>query len=160
MIDPSTLPFRPCVGIALFNDAGKVFLGERVDQSGSWQLPQGGVDEGEDIERAFFREMKEEIGTDKATIIRIHNKPLRYRFPAHLIGGKLDGRYAGQEQRWIAARFTGVDSDIRLDAHDPPEFQAWKWAKLASIINSAVSFKRDTYIEVIRAFHDLAEVHD
>lgn len=149
------LPYRPCVGLALFNAAGRVFVGERVDSPGSWQMPQGGIDPGETVEQAFFREMREEIGTDRAEILRIHDTPLRYRLPPRLLGKLWDGKWGGQEQTWVAARFTGTDADIAIDAHDPPEFQAWQWVSLEDAPGLIVPFKRKTYEEVIRAFRDL-----
>lgn len=148
-------PYRPCVGIALFGPQNRVFVGERIDSPGAWQLPQGGIDDGESVTDAFFREMGEELGTIKADIIRIHDKKLRYSLPPHLLNRLWDGRYAGQEQTWVAARFTGADSDIDLRAHTPPEFQAWQWVALNDILDLIVPFKRDTYREVIAAFRDI-----
>lgn len=150
------LPYRPCVGITLFNSAGKVFVGERIDTPGSWQMPQGGIDEGEDLLTAFFREMREEIGTDKATILQVLDRPLRYKLPPHLIARLWGGRFGGQEQHWVAARFTGTDADIIIDAHHPAEFSRWQWVALPDILDLIVPFKRDTYNEVIGAFRNLA----
>ncbi len=150
------LPFRPCVGICLFNEAGKVFAGERIDNPGAWQLPQGGIDPGEEIEQAFFRELREEVGTDKADILRIMDRPLRYRLPPHLLGKLWDGKWGGQEQTWVAARFNGLDVDIDLQAHDPAEFRAWKWIRLDDILTLGVAFKRDTYRQVIEAFREFS----
>ena len=157
--DFSNLPFRPCVGIALFNDEGKVFVGERIDTPGAWQMPQGGIDAGEDIKVAFYREMVEEIGTDKADILRIMDHPLRYTLPPHLLGKLWNGQYGGQEQIWVAARFTGAESDIVIHTgHNgaDPEFKAWKWVSFDEILDLIVPFKRDTYREVIAAFADIA----
>ncbi len=150
------LPYRPCVGITLFNAEGKVFVGERLDSPGAWQMPQGGIDPGEDAETAFFREMKEEIGTDKAEILRIHDEPLRYELPPRLQGRLWGGKYRGQEQVWIAARFHGTDADIKILAHNPPEFGRWQWVALDEVQNLIVPFKRDTYAKVIAVFKDLA----
>lgn len=155
MTDFSHLPYRPCVGMTIFSRDGRVFVGERLDSPGAWQMPQGGVDEGENTELAFFREMREEIGTDKADILRIMDRPLRYDLPPRLLGKLWDGRYRGQEQTWVAARFTGTNSDIRIDAHTPPEFGRWQWVKLDEVIDLIVPFKRDTYRTVIEAFRDL-----
>ena len=150
------LPFRPCVGITLFNHVDKIFVGERIDNPGSWQMPQGGIDEGESVEDAFFREMLEEIGTDKADILKIMDKPLRYELPSYLRGKLWGGKWGGQEQTWVAARFTGTDTDINIYAHNPPEFQKWQWVALDDALGLIVPFKRDTYREVIAAFRDLA----
>ena len=149
------LPYRPCVGIALFNDDNHVFVGERIDNPGAWQMPQGGIDEGETVEDAFFREMEEEIGSTLAEIIRVHDTPLRYELPPHLIGKLWNGQFGGQEQIWVAARFMGLDSDINIHAHRQPEFQAWQWAPLDQILDLIVPFKRNTYAEVITAFKDI-----
>lgn len=153
--DDDGIAYRPCVGIALFNAAGRIFVGERLDNPGAWQMPQGGIDPDEDLTQAFFREMKEEIGTDKADIIRIHDRKLRYRLPPHLEGRLWNGRWGGQEQTWIAARFTGTDADIDIAAHDPPEFGAWQWVALDEVLDLIVPFKRNTYREVIAAFSGL-----
>ena len=158
--DFSSLPYRPCVGIALFNTDGKVFVGERIDTPGAWQMPQGGIDDGEGIKAAFYRELVEEVGTDKADIIRIMERPLRYDLPPHLLGKLWNGQYAGQEQIWIAARYTGRDDDIIIHTgHNgaDPEFRAWKWVSLDDILNLIVPFKRDTYRAVIEEFSDLAK---
>lgn len=149
------LPYRPCVGITLFNHNRQVFVGERIDNPGAWQMPQGGVDPGEDIETAFFREMREEIGTDKARIIRIMGRPLRYELPSLLQQKLWDGQYRGQEQIWVAGQFLGHDDDILINAHQPPEFQQWKWVGLEQIIDMIVPFKRDIYHAVIDAFRDI-----
>lgn len=151
----SGLPYRPCVGLCIFNRDGKVFVGERIDSPGAWQMPQGGT-EGQDIRIAALREMKEETGTDKAEIIRIHDTPLRYDIPedvrARISWGK---DFAGQEQTWVALRFTGTDDDIKLDADDHPEFCRYKWVPLADVPNMIVPFKIKTYEEVARIFADI-----
>jgi putative (di)nucleoside polyphosphate hydrolase len=150
------LPYRPCVGLCIFNHDGKVFVGERIDSPGAWQMPQGGT-EGQDIRIAALREMKEEIGTDKAEIIRIHDTPLRYDIPedvrARISWGK---EFAGQEQTWVALRFTGTDADIKLDADDHPEFSRYQWVPLAEVPNMIVPFKIGTYEHVAKAFADIA----
>ncbi len=149
------LPYRPCVGLCIFNKDGKVFVGERIDTPGAWQMPQGGT-EGQDIRIAALREMKEEIGTDKAEIIRIHDKPLRYDIPedvrTRISWGK---EFAGQEQTWVALRFTGTDADIKLDADDHPEFCRYQWVPLAEVPKMIVPFKISTYEHVAEAFADI-----
>jgi putative (di)nucleoside polyphosphate hydrolase len=150
------LPYRPCVGLCLFNADGKVFVGERLDSKGAWQMPQGGIDAGEDIVTAAFRELKEEIGTDKAEIIRIHPQTFKYDIPddvrARLPWGH---QYKGQEQTWVAMRFTGHDSDIKLDAWDHPEFARYQWVALADVPRMIVPFKITTYEHVAKAFADI-----
>jgi len=147
--------YRPCVGITLLNENGTIFVGERIDHPGSWQMPQGGIDEGEELEDAFFREMREEIGTDQADILKVMDKPLRYDLPSYLQQKLWGGKWIGQEQTWIAARFTGSDEDINIFAHNPSEFQKWQWADRESLLELIVPFKRDTYKEVIAAFADI-----
>lgn len=147
----TVLPYRPNVGAVLFNARGDIFVARRADlpnaegPAGGWQLPQGGIDEGEDPRIAVTRELKEEIGTDKAEIIGEHPEWLTYDLPPHLIGVALKGQYRGQRQRWFALRFTGAESDIRLDLDPHPEFDAWRWARLAELPMLAVSFKRPIY---------------
>lgn len=150
------LPYRACVGIALFNSDGKIFVAERIDSPGSWQMPQGGIDDGETVEDAFRRELLEEVGTDKAEIIRIYDKKLRYSLPPHLLGRLWNGKYAGQEQTWVAARFTGNDADINIYHHHFPEFQAWQWVMPDESLTLIVPFKRETYREVLEAFRDIS----
>ncbi len=151
------LPYRPCVGICLFNKSAQVFIGERLDQPGAWQLPQGGIDRGETWEDATFREMKEEVGTNEAKILGRLEEPLRYDLPDHLLGKLWSGKYRGQEQIWVAALFTGEDMDIDITAHTFPEFRAWKWAPLQSIVDIMVPFKRPTYEKIANAFQHYAE---
>ena len=153
--DMNNLPYRPCVGLAVFNVHGNVFVGNRIDTPGAWQMPQGGIDEGEDIKTAALRELKEEIGTDKVTIIRIANKKIRYDVPMELSTKHWGGKYRGQEQTWVALRFTGDDSDIKLDAHLPQEFDKWQWVPLQQTVDLIVPFKRETYRSVIELFKDI-----
>ena len=152
----SSLPYRPCVGLCIFNRDGNVFVGERLDSMEAWQMPQGGIDAGEDIVTAAMREMLEEVGTDKAEIIRIHDNPLRYDIPedvrARISWGK---EFAGQEQTWVALRFTGEESDIRLDAWEHPEFGRYQWVPLPEVPKLIVPFKISTYEEVARIFADI-----
>ena len=157
MTDPyAHLPYRAGVGVALFDAKGHVFVGQRLDTPGAWQMPQGGIDAGEDVETAFFRELREETGTDKADILRVHPDILRYDLPPHLLGRLWNGQYRGQDQTWIAARFTGSDADIDIAAHDPPEFGQWQWVPLQDSLKLIVPFKREIYARVITAFGDLA----
>jgi putative (di)nucleoside polyphosphate hydrolase len=148
--------YRPCVGIALFNEQGQVFVGERIDTPGAWQMPQGGIDEGENLTFAAFREMKEEIGTDKASILKIHDQKIKYHLPDTLRQKLWNGKYAGQEQTWIAMRFEGQDSDIILDADERPEFSNWQWVDLGKTPDLIVPFKRETYEQIIEAFKEFS----
>jgi len=156
-------PYRPNVGIALFNTAGFVLIGRRFQDDGpeiilpflEWQMPQGGIDEGETPVEAGFRELKEEIGTDKAALLRELPEWLTYDLPPHLLGVALHGRFRGQRQKWLAMRFTGEDTDINIATADP-EFAHWKWLAVEALPRLIVPFKRDTYTKVIAAFRDLA----
>ncbi len=149
--DYAHLPYRPNVGAVLFDRRGYVLAARRADlpnaegAAGVWQLPQGGIDEGEDPATAVLRELREEVGTDNATILAEHPAWLSYDLPPHLLGRALGGRYRGQRQRWFALRFLGADTDIRLDLDPHPEFDAWKWVKLAALPTLEVGFKRETY---------------
>ncbi|MGD0865398.1 MAG: RNA pyrophosphohydrolase [Rhizomicrobium sp.] len=150
------LPYRPCVGVMLINREGLVFVGKRIDQTvEGWQMPQGGIDDGESPLEAAFREMKEEIGTNNAEFLRELDEWLEYDLPAHLLGIGLHGRYRGQRQKWIAMRFRGDDSEIDI-ATPQPEFESWKWLAIEALPRLIVPFKRDTYAKVIAAFRDLA----
>jgi len=131
----NNLLYRPCVGIALFNNDGKVFVGERIDTPGAWQMPQGGIDEDEDVHIAAMRELKEETGTNQASILEILGEKIRYDLPVERQKEFWNGKYVGQEQTWIAMRFTGKDSDIVLDADDNPEFSQWQWIDLKGTLD-------------------------
>jgi putative (di)nucleoside polyphosphate hydrolase len=154
------LPYRANVGAVLFNKHGLVFVARRTGAEGTaggWQLPQGGLDDGERPRDAVLRELEEEIGTRNASIIGEHPDWVSYDLPAELIGKAWCGRYRGQCQRWFALRFTGRDSDIRLDLDPHPEFDAWKWIPLVELPNVAVSFKRDIYAMLAQSFAEYAK---
>jgi putative (di)nucleoside polyphosphate hydrolase len=156
------LPYRPNVGAVLFNPNGLVFVARRADlpnaegPAGGWQLPQGGIDAGEDPRTAVLRELEEEIGTSRAEVIGEHPEWLTYDLPADLVGIAWRGRYRGQRQRWFALRFTGQDSDVRLDLDPHPEFNAWRWVELAELPELAVPFKRSIYETLARSFAPIA----
>lgn len=152
-------PYRPCVGIALFHADGRVFVGERIDTPGAWQMPQGGIDDGEDIKTAAYRELLEETGAkqDQADILRIADEAISYDLPAHLQDKLWGGRYAGQKQTWVAMRFKGHDQDININNHDPAEFSQWQWIDLDKTLDLIVPFKRETYQKIISLFSDLID---
>lgn len=158
----TNLPYRPNVGAVLFNNAGQVFVARRADMpnaegpAGGWQLPQGGIDKGEDPSVAVFRELKEEIGTANAEIIGEHPEWLTYDLPPNLLGIAWRGKYRGQRQRWFAMRFLGNDTEIRLDLDPHPEFDAWRWAGLAELPALAVPFKRPIYEVLVSSFASFA----
>lgn len=161
-IDPTTLPYRHSVGLCLFNTQGRVLIAERRDKRGSWQMPQGGVMKGEALHITALRELKEEIGTDRAELIAHIPEKLRYEFPDWLQyrGGVFRGKYRGQEQDWFALRYLGQDSDIQLvNEHEKelPEFVAWRWAELPEILGLIVDFKRPVYERVVAEFQPIAE---
>ena len=148
-------PYRPCVGIMLINQQGDIFGGQRLDnRAEAWQMPQGGIDEGEDVETACFREMREEIGTNKADILRLHPDWLNYDIPRPLADNLWSGAYRGQTQKWVALRFTGEDTDINIQTEDP-EFISWQWLSPDELIQRAVPFKRDVYTNIMDEFKDL-----
>jgi putative (di)nucleoside polyphosphate hydrolase len=158
------LGYRPCVGVMLVNADGKVFVAERLDSrhgtnhtAGFWQMPQGGVDEGEDLEQAALRELAEETGVagGSVTIIKRTAEALRYDLPDELIGKLWKGKYRGQEQIWFLARFSGADADIDLEAHDPPEFAQWKWLDPEELPDVIVPFKKRLYQTVLNEFREL-----
>lgn len=149
-------PYRPGVGIVLFNRKGEVFIGERIDNPDKWQMPQGGIDEGEAPEIAVFREMEEEIGTRNAKIVGMMSDWLFYDIPLHTANKLWDAKYRGQKQKWIALEFLGDDSEINLEAHHHPEFSQWKWVPLSHLLDYIVSFKREMYATVIEEFKYIA----
>jgi putative (di)nucleoside polyphosphate hydrolase len=154
---PSDLPYRPCVGIMLFNRQGEVFVGKRIDQTvEGWQMPQGGIDKGETPKQAALRELQEEVGTGKAEIIGEMDDWVTYDLPPHLVGVAFHGKYKGQRQKWFAMRFTGSEADINLTTHEP-EFSSFRWVDLDALPGLIVPFKRDTYKQVIAAFRSLAK---
>ena len=148
-LDPATLPYRPNVGAALFARDGRVLVGRRADMVADqpiWQMPQGGIDDGEAPRDAVIRELGEEIGTANATILGEHAEWLSYDFPPHLLGRALRGRFRGQRQRWFALRFEGTDDEIRLDRHPADiEFDRWRWIALADLLTLPVGFKAPIY---------------
>ena len=151
------LPYRPCVGIMLIDPGGRVFVGQRIDAPGTaWQMPQGGIDEGESPRQAALRELREEVGTDQAEVLAESRDLWRYDLPAELVPRLWGGRYRGQEQKWFALRFLGRDADIDI-ATAAPEFRAWRWAELAELPDLIVPFKRQIYLKVIAEFGHLAE---
>ena len=161
-IDPSALPYRPCVGIMLINSTGLVWIGRRrelVAEAGeSWQMPQGGIDPAEAPALAAIRELAEETGTNKAEIIGESREWRHYDLPPKLLGIGLQGKYRGQRQKWFALRFTGADADFNIH-HPPgghePEFDAWRWVSAIDLPRLIVPFKRKIYEAVIEEFRPL-----
>jgi putative (di)nucleoside polyphosphate hydrolase len=162
-----TLPYRPCVGIMVLNHDGLVWAGRRVAEGNTeydgspqlWQMPQGGIDEGEDHLAAARRELFEETGIESADLIEAAPQWFYYDLPAHLIGIGLKGRFRGQKQRWFAFRFVGNEREIRIDpppAGNEREFEDWAWLPMADLPGLIVPFKRKVYEEVCAHFAHLA----
>lgn len=166
-VDPETLPYRPCVGIMVLNRDGLVWAGRRIALADSemagtgrlWQMPQGGIDKGEDPLPAARRELYEETGMRTVSLLAETPGWINYDLPAHLVGIALKGRFRGQTQKWFAFRFEGSESEIAIDP--PPggheaEFDAWDWKPMAQLPELIVPFKRRVYDEVVAAFRHLA----
>ena len=148
--------YRAGVGMMLLNRRGEVLVARRVDVPGeAWQMPQGGIDEGEEPRAAAVRELKEEIGTDKAVIVAESKGWLRYDLPVEVIAAAHHPLKRGQRQKWFVMRFTGEDSDINL-ATEHPEFDIWKWVPVEELPELIVSFKRQLYIDVLAEFSEAA----
>jgi putative (di)nucleoside polyphosphate hydrolase len=150
--------YRTNVGIVLLNGAGKAWLGRRAKTAGphNWQFPQGGVDPGETLEAAALRELAEETGVTSAEVLGRTDGWTVYDFPEGWTGTKAMRGWRGQKQVWFALRFTGQDREVNLTAHQPPEFDAWRWAELDEAPGLVVPFKRAAYEQVIAAFRPFA----
>lgn len=154
MVDPETLPYRPCVGVMLINDQGLVFAGQRLDSlSPAWQMPQGGIDDGEKPKAAALRELWEETGVTADLVSQVAKTHgwVTYDLPPDLLGKVWGGKYRGQRQKWFLFRFLGTDGDIKI-ATDHPEFSSWRWISADQMIAEIVPFKRAVYEEVVRSF--------
>lgn len=149
---------RPNVGVVLFHRDGRVWLGRRAKTDGhhSWQFPQGGVDEGEDLKAAALRELEEETGVTSVKVLGKTEGWIVYDFPPEARGAKIAKGWLGQKQVWFALRFTGKDKEVRLDLHKPPEFDAWRWGRLEEAPDLIVPFKRAAYEQVVEAFRKYA----
>jgi putative (di)nucleoside polyphosphate hydrolase len=166
-IKADDLPYRPCAGIMVLNDKGLVWAGRRISQGNSefdgspqlWQMPQGGIDEGEAPLAAAIRELYEETGMKTVTLLAEAREWIHYDLPPQLIGIGLRGKYRGQAQKWFAFRFDGDESEIQINP--PPgsneaEFDAWDWKPMESLPELIVPFKRSVYEQVVEQFHHLA----
>ena len=157
MIDPSTLPYRPGAGVMLANRQGKIFVAQRLDSTlEAWQMPQGGLDEGEDPRDGALRELEEETGIHrgKVEVLASTPEPLLYDLPADLVGKLWKGKWRGQRQHWFLCRFLGEDSDVNIET-EHPEFRAWKWADAEDLPTMIVPFKRKLYQDVLATFRHL-----
>jgi putative (di)nucleoside polyphosphate hydrolase len=159
------LPYRPCVGLTVFNAAGFAFIGRRtdgpehIDATHVWQMPQGGIDSGEDPWPAALRELREETNISSVKRLGEIAEWLNYDIPPEIAGHAWDGRYRGQTQKWFALRFTGDASEIDI-AHPAgghkPEFVEWRWEKLDQLPALVVPFKRKVYERVVAEFAKFA----
>ncbi|MBA8878060.1 RNA pyrophosphohydrolase [Phyllobacterium myrsinacearum] len=167
-VDPDTLPYRPCVGIMVLNAEGLVWAGHRIvipndEMEGAtqlWQMPQGGIDKGEDAEIAARRELYEETGMKTVSLLAEAPDWINYDLPPELVGLALKGKYRGQTQKWFAYRFDGDESEIAINP--PPgghtaEFDAWAWKPMVQLPDLIVPFKREVYEQVVAAFRHLAD---
>lgn len=150
-IDPESLPYRPCVGVMLVNAEGHVFVGQRRDSEvAAWQMPQGGIDKGEDPETAALRELWEETGVT-ADLVEVEGRTgdwVYYDLPPELLGKVWKGKYRGQKQVWYRMRFVGRDDQIDIET-DHPEFSEWCWLPADQLVENIVPFKRDVYASVV-----------
>jgi putative (di)nucleoside polyphosphate hydrolase len=157
--DTGEKSYRPGVGMMVLNRRHQVLLCRRLGTPDGWQMPQGGIDEGEEPRTAALRELNEEIGTDKVEVLAETKDWLRYDLPPEFIGKARHGRYAGQRQRWFLMRFTGRDDEIRLDTVHP-EFDEWMWVAPASIPDLTIAFRRQLYRQLLEEFRDLLREGD
>ena len=154
----ANLGYRRSVGVMLLNKDGRVFVGRRRPPAlKAWQMPQGGIDSGEEPRAAALRELAEETGIDQVDVLAETRDWLSYDLPPELIGKTLKGRYCGQTQKWFAMRFLGRDEDVDLDADDHQEFVDWKWVALDKLPVHIVDFKRAVYEAVIKEFRHLVD---
>jgi putative (di)nucleoside polyphosphate hydrolase len=160
------LPYRPCAGLTVINAQGLVFIGRRasgpehIDETHVWQMPQGGIDDGEDSYKAALRELYEETNIRSVEKLGEIAEWLHYDIPRDIVGAAWHGKYRGQKQKWYALRFTGDDSEI--DIKNPggghqPEFIAWRWEEMDNLPALVVPFKRQTYERVVREFAKFAK---
>ena len=148
--------YRKCVGMMILNEKNEILVGRRIDYpSGYWQMPQGGIDENEIPQEAVWREMMEEIGTNKAKLIGISTQWLSYKIPKDTLKTLPWGeKYIGQIQKWFVFRFKGKDTDINVGTENP-EFSEWKWINYQLISENIVPFKKKTYINILKEFKNL-----
>ena len=150
MTDREHLPYRPCAGIVLMNREGLIFTGERIDTPGAWQMPQGGIDEGESNQAAALRELEEEISVKPTDVevVRATQDWVLYDLPDDLLGKVWKGQFRGQKQYWVLLKLLANDSVINIQTAEP-EFGRWRWASPEQVIRDIVPFKREVYQQVL-----------
>ena len=154
MVDADRLPYRPCAGVVLIDARGLVFAGQRIDSpSPAWQMPQGGIDDGEKPREAAYRELWEETGIprDLVEFVGKTHGWVTYDLPPELLGRVWGGKYRGQKQKWFLFRFKGTDADVQI-ATEHPEFSSWRWILADEMVQGIVPFKRAVYDAVVRSF--------
>ena len=164
---PKDLPYRKCVGIMVLNHENKVWVGHRIaettnkdDSTKLWQMPQGGIDKGEEPELAARRELYEETGMESIELLAKAPDWINYDLPKHLIGIALKGKYRGQNQRWFAYRFSGDEKEIRINpppGEEKAEFDQWDWVNMQELPDLIIPFKRQLYLKVVDTFNHLNE---
>ena len=150
------LPYRPCVGVVVLNDQGRIFAATRIDSSAdAWQMPQGGIDDGEEPQAAALRELEEETGipANLVDIVAESADWIPYDLPHDLVPKLWKGRFRGQMQKWFLLRFHGNDDNINIET-ETPEFTKWAWMEASEIYEKIVPFKQKTYAAVFAAFED------
>lgn len=165
-IKREAMPYRKCAGVVVFNAQGQIFVGRRKDMANdpdatAWQLPQGGIDKGEEPEQAAFRELYEETSIRSVSLLAEAPEWVHYDLPDDLLGKALKGKYRGQQQRWFAVLFEGDEAEINVltpgDGTEKAEFDIWRWEDLEKLPALAVAFKRSAYEEIVAAFRKTAE---
>lgn len=155
---PDSRHYRLCAGAMLLSRSGQVWVGQRIDTPNAWQMPQGGIDAGEDPAAAALRELHEEIGSDNVELLAAAEGWLRYDLPPALAATAWGGKYRGQMQKWFAFRFLGHDDEIDIHGVKKPEFEAWRWVDIAEVAGLIVDFKRPVYEAVVAEFRRFSEV--
>ncbi len=155
---PDSQHYRLCAGAMLFSRSGQVWVGQRIDSPNAWQMPQGGIEPGEDPAAAALRELHEEVGSGNVALLAEAEGWLKYDLPPALAARAWGGKYRGQMQKWFAFRFLGNDDEFDIHGVERPEFEAWRWADIADVASLIVDFKRPVYEAVVAEFRCFSQV--